>query len=402
MMHDYMDTQVVAIQVWPLQIPLRQPFKHATAERSVADPLVVEVELANGTIGYGETLARPYVTGETPATVQAALGGVLLEALVDARPQSMSEVLELVESLPWQDRDRQDCPAARAGLELALLDAYSRFFQRDILQLSGWFDDPGFGPPGSTGHVRYAIVLGSAEPRKIQRQIRLARLCGIRDFKLKMGDPDLDRDRARLDAAIKVLSWDLESQRVTLRVDANGAWKKLDAMYILSRMEGLPLAAVEQPTPRGTEEIWQDLHEASGLPIMADESVVTFVDAEVLLSTHAVQFLNLRISKNGGLTAAIRLAALARRWNCGVMIGCMVGETAILSAAQVKMLNLIDNASFVEGCFGRLLLRDDVGKRVQFGIGGRVPKVPRMCLGARVDRDRLASLCPEGPTRLSP
>ena len=90
-----------------------------------------------------------------------------------------------------------------------------------------------------------------------------------------------------------------------------------------------------------------------------------------------VQALNVRISKNGGLTAAVRLAAFARRRNLKLMIGCMVGETAILSAAQVKMLNLVDNAAFVEGCFGRLLLRDDVGKRVQFGIGGRVPKVPR-------------------------
>ena len=76
------------------------------------------------------------------------------------------------------------------------------------------------------------------------------------------------------------------------------------------------------------------------------------------------------------------------------MIGCMVGETAILSAAQVKLLNLVDNVAFVEGCFGWLLLRDDVGKRVQFGFGGRVPKVASLCLGARVDRDRLATLVP--------
>ena len=397
-----MDSQVVAIQVWPLRIPLRRPFKHAAAERAVADPIVVEVELANGTIGYGETLARPYVTAETPATLQAALGGVLLEPLVDARPQSMSEVLELAESLPWQDRDGQACPAARAGLELALLDAYSKFFQRDILQLSGWFGEPNFGPPGSTRRVRYAIVLGSQEPRKVLRQVRLARLCGIRDFKLKMGDADADRDRARLDAVMKTLSRDLLSRAVTLRIDANGAWQPDAAMNILSGLKDSPIAAVEQPTPRGTEETWADLHRASGLPIMADESLVTMKDAEHLLQTHAVQALNVRISKNGGLTAAVRLAAFARRNSLRLMVGCMVGETAILSAAQVKLLNLVDNAAFVEGCFGWLLLRDDVGKRVQFGFGGKVPKVENLSLGARVDRDRLARLCPEGPKRLAP
>ena len=246
-----MDSQVVAIQVWPLQIPLRRRFKHAAAERAVADPIVVEVELANGTIGYGETLPRPYVTAETAATVQSALSTVLLEALVDARPQSMSEVLELAESLPWQDRDGLACPAARAALELALLDAYSRYFQRDILQLAGWFDVPGFGPPGSARRVRYALVLGSETPHNLCRQVRLARLCGIRDFKLKMGDVDADRDRSRLDMVLKTLSRDLQRQKVTLRIDANGAWQPDAALAILTGLKGLPIAAVEQPTPRG-------------------------------------------------------------------------------------------------------------------------------------------------------
>jgi L-alanine-DL-glutamate epimerase-like enolase superfamily enzyme len=397
-----MDSQVVAIQVWPLQVPLRRPFRHATAERAEADPLVVEVELANGTIGFGETLPRPYVTGETAATVQAALRGVLLQALVDARPESMSEALDLAESLPWKDRDGQGCPAARAALELALLDAYSRFFQRDIVQMAGWFGVAGFGPPGSSRRVRYGLVLGSDEPRKLRQQIRLARLCGIRDFKLKMGDADAGRDRARLDAVMGILSAGLRSRKVTLRMDANGAWQPDAAAGVLAGLKGLPIAAVEQPTPRGTEETWRQIHDLCGLPIMADESLVTMQDAERLAQGRAVQALNVRISKNGGLTAAVRLAELARRYNLALMVGCMVGETAILSAAQVRLLQIVDNAAFAEGCYGRLLLRDDVGKRVQFGYGGRVPKVASRGLGMHVDRDRLASLCPEGPTRLSP
>ncbi len=397
-----MDTQVVAIQIWPLQIPLRRPFKHAAAERSVADPIVVEVELANGTIGYGETLPRPYVTTETPATVEAALRTVLLEALVDARPQSMPEALDLAEALPWTDRDGQACPAARAGLELALLDAYGRYFRRDVVQMAGWFDAPGFGAPGSAKRVRYAIVLGSAEPAKLVRMVRLARWCGIRDFKLKVGEADPGRDRVRLDALMQVLGRDLASGKVTLRIDANGAWQPDAAMEILKGWKGLPIAAVEQPTPRGLEQTWRDLHEVSGLPMMADESLVTMQDAEYLLESDAVQALNVRISKNGGLTAAARLADFARRNDLKLMVGCMVGETAILSTAHVKLLNLVDNAAFAEGCFGRLLLRDDVGPPVQFGVGGRPPRVRRQGLGAKVDRQRLARLCPEGPKRWAP
>lgn len=395
-----MDTQVVAITVWPLQVPLRRPFKHAAAQRSLADPMVVEVELASGVMGYGETLPRPYVTTETPATVQAAILSTLLEALAEVRPQSLPEAFELAESLPWKDRDRQVCLAARAAVELALLDAYSRQFRRDLAELGGWFGAPGFGPPGSLRRARYAVVLGSENPARIVRQLRLARLCGIRDFKLKIGDADLEQDRRRLQAVCKVLGAALSRHAATLRVDANGAWSFEQAMEAMRMLQGLPIAAVEQPTARGQEEQWPQLHELSGLPIMADESLVTMQDAEYLVQARAVQAFNIRISKNGGLTAAVRLAEFARRHDLTVMIGCMVGETAILSAAHVKLLGLIDNATFAEGCFGRLLLREDVGKRVQFGFAGRPPRIAPLGLGMTVDRAALARLCPEGPKRL--
>ncbi len=397
-----MDTQVVAIQIWPLQIPLRKPFKHAAAQRSTADPIVVEVELADGTIGYGETLPRPYVTAETSATVKAAVGSTLLEALVDARPQSMPEALELAESLPWTDHDGQPCPAARAAVELALLDAYSRLFKRNLVDAAGWFGIPGYGSPGSLDKVRYSIVLGSATPAKLLGQIRLARLCGIRDFKLKLGDADLAKDHDRLDAVTKVLGRSLAAGKVTLRVDVNGAWKPEQAVEAMQWLKGKPVSAVEQPTPRGTEQCWPKLHDLSGLAIMADESLATLHDAEALVESGAVQALNVRISKNGGLTGAIRLAEFARNKDLSLLIGCMVGETAILSAAQVKLLSIISNATFVEGCFGWLLLRDDVGRRVQFGLAGRPPRVADHGLGMVVDRDRLSRLCLEGPKRLSP
>lgn len=59
-------SQVHCLRLYPLAIPLRKPFEHAAKTREVADPIVVEAELGDGTLGHGETLARPYVTGETP------------------------------------------------------------------------------------------------------------------------------------------------------------------------------------------------------------------------------------------------------------------------------------------------------------------------------------------------
>jgi hypothetical protein len=49
-------------------------------------------------------------------------------------------------------------------------------------------------------------------------------------------------------------------------------------------------------------------------------------------------------------------------------VGCMVGESSILSAAQRQLLWLCAAPRFVEGNYGRFLLGDDRGRRcLRFG-----------------------------------
>jgi len=398
-----MDTQVVAIEIWPLAIPLRRPFEHAACRRSVAEPLVVQVELANGVVGFGEALPRPYVTGETAATVEAAIKSVLLDALVPARPKSMAEALEIAESLPWHDQDGQPCNAARAAVELALLDAYGKAFGRSVGQMAGWFGTPGFGPPGSLRKVTAAGVLGMADPSKLRRSVRLMRCYGLRDFKLKVGGDDPAVDSARLDAVLQVLGRALKDGRATLRIDANGAWEPEVAAKVLSGWKDLPIAAVEQPCPPGTEPQWQQIASACGLPLFADESLTDMADARYLAQLSFISGFNIRISKNGGLTAAVRLAEVAKQAGLQVLAGCMVGETGILSAAFLHFLSIVDNATYAEGCYGRWLLRSDVcRRRVRFGFGGRLPAPAGPGLGISVDPDRLRRFCSGRPIRVAP
>jgi len=59
---------VHSVRLYQVQIPLRRPFKHAVAERAVADNVVCQVTLDDGTEGWGEGVPRGYVTGETPET----------------------------------------------------------------------------------------------------------------------------------------------------------------------------------------------------------------------------------------------------------------------------------------------------------------------------------------------
>lgn len=392
-------TAVQRILVWPLAIPMRRTVSHAASERSVADPVVVEVELGNGVTGCGETLARPYVTGETVPSVQAALRGVLMQHVLGLHPTSFAEALEGADSLPFVDDNHRPIPAARAAMELALLDAYSRAFDRPLNSIAGWAGLAGFGTPGSRVAVRASGVLANRTPAGMMKTLRLLWWYGLRQFKLKVGD---DGDAERLDRAYAYLRPAIARGKASLRLDANGAWSKDEAIDRLGDWRDLPLAGVEQPLARGREEDLPLLKHVIQLPLIHDESLVTLGDARRLCEAGVADGFNIRISKCGGLLPALRLAAFARRHEVLIQLGCMVGETSILSAAGLRFLEITPGVTFLEGCFGSFLLRGDVVRRpLRFGYAGGLPPLDPAGLGVQADPARLQALCPEGPETIA-
>jgi len=377
---------------------MRVRFQHAAAERSVADPIVVAIELADGTAGYGETHPRPYVTGETHESVIAAIRNVFLPMLVEMRPANFGQVIEAAACLPLSDHCGRVITAARAAVELALLDAYGRAFGRALDTLAGWFDEPWLGPAGSRETVRFSGVISGTDTRRACWTIRKMRLYGLRHFKLKVGDAD---DKERVDACVRLLGGKLPAGKATLRLDANGAWSADEAADKLRAWQTLSIACVEQPVAKDDAEGWRELSRRVSLPLMADESLVTPEDAERLAALRNAVWFNIRISKNGGLIPAIHLAVIAHKHGIPYQLGCMVGETSILSAAGRWFLQLVAGVHFAEGSFGRFLLRDDVvAKPLRFRYGGRWIPQAGPGLGINIDRDRLETLSVASPTRL--
>ena len=95
---------------------------------------------------------------------------------------------------------------------------------------------------------------------------------------------------------------------------------------------------------------------------------------------------------------SIRLAALAKRHGIGVVMGSLVGETSILTAAGRRFLECVPGVRFAEGSFGTFLVsRDVTAKSVRFTCGGRWRPLSGLGWGVNVDMERLRSLCPEHP-----
>jgi L-alanine-DL-glutamate epimerase-like enolase superfamily enzyme len=392
---------VRSLRIHRLAIPLRVRFEHAAAVRETADPLVVEA--VGGApyaheVGYGETLARPYVTGETAESAYEDIVRWFAPRLSGFRPGTFADALEFIEALPLQVEGRI-VTAARAAVELALLDLTCRAFRRRPADIVGWMDLPGFGSPGCRLAARYSGVVLGRTPRKLKAWLRLQRLYGLRDFKLKVAVAGWED---RLQWAHQALGRALAEKRATLRVDANGGWSLPEARDALALLERCGVCALEQPLSDANDADLPQLAEQTRCELIADESLLTAVDAQRLIEGGGVHVLNIRIAKNGGLLPALRIARLARAAGVDVQLGCLVGETSILSAAGVAFLEACPKVRFVEGAFGRLLLRADVIRHpVRFGFGGRVRARRGFGLGVTVEPAALESLAAAPPRSLA-
>jgi muconate cycloisomerase len=376
--------QVRDVQIHRLAIPMRMRFEHAAAARETADPVIVQISAASPYaefVGFGETLARPYVTGETAETVAQDLAGLLVPRLAAFRPESFFAALEFIEALPLQHEGRIIC-AARAALELALLDLAGQVFQRRPAEVAGWLGLPGFGPPGCLETARYSGIVVGRTRAKLATLTRLQRWYGLRDFKIKAAVPGWEQN---LEQAHRVLRRAIATGRATLRVDANGGWSLAEANEALAMLERCGVSAVEQPLSETHDGDLPWLAEQTRCDLIADESLLTIEDAQRLAQGGGVKVFNVRIAKNGGLMPALRIARTALAAGIDVQLGCLVGETSILSAAGVAFLESCPRVRFVEGAFGWMLLRDDVTRgSIRFGRGGRIAARRGYGLGVNV------------------
>ena len=124
------------LTAYVVRLPLKRPFKHASATRNDSDNVLMRCELADGTTGWGEGVPRSYVTGETPDGCLAQLAATPIAEQLSRDCNSWPDVIDLCEQFqPAVDRDDpRGCygNALRCAVELSILDAFGRLFGEPV------------------------------------------------------------------------------------------------------------------------------------------------------------------------------------------------------------------------------------------------------------------------------
>jgi muconate cycloisomerase len=373
--------RVTELRVFAVDLPFKVAFRHAAAARTSSDSLFLRARLDNGAEGWGESLPRAYVSGESREQAFALLRDTILPALAGQSFGSLPEVVSFLEKCdgkapPEWARPEVPQTAAWCGVDLALLDAFGK--------AAG---EPAWPAAAGAGRYRYSGVVSAGHGWPYAKSLLRIRAFGFRQVKLK-----LERDGA---VAAARTARRLLGRRVDLRVDANMAWDVQQALKVIGQLQAVGIRSFEQPIASSDLAGLARLVAESSASIMVDEGLTDRDSLQRFIAQRACTAVNVRISKCGGLVAAAARCREALAAGLVLRVGCQVGESSLLSAAHLRLLaslaQLTPGVRYAEGCFGEHLLQTDpVAPLVQFRFGGRPPPhPPGGGLGVRVDLSAL-------------
>jgi L-Ala-D/L-Glu epimerase / N-acetyl-D-glutamate racemase len=375
---------ITSLHVYAVDLPFRTTFRHSAASRRTSESLFLRARLDTGAEGWGECLPRAYVSGETREDAFALLRDALLPGLLGQSFASLGDVTSFLEKCDGKappDWVAPEVPQSSAwsSIDLALIDAFGKASNEAIWPLAMGVEN--------LERYRYSGVVSADRGWQLIATLLKMRAFGFPHVKLKVG-----REGARQAARI---SRRILAHKVDLRVDANMAWTVEEALDLIPKLRAMGIEWFEQPVAAGDMVGLARLVRESSAGVVVDEGLTDRQSLEEIISQRAATGVNIRISKCGGLVAA--LARCHEALDAGLMlqVGCQVGESSLLSAAHVTLLSALarrdPGVRFAEGCFGRHLLREDpVTPTVQFHYRGRAPSRPTgPGLGVRMDPNRL-------------
>lgn len=382
--------RVAGFTAFVIRVPLRRPFRHASATRQSSDNLLVQCRLEDGTTGWGEGVPRAYVTGDTAEDSLRLLAAQPLQARFDGDCTDWADVVAMLDrfhnfTVAGDPRGARGNPL-RAAVEISVLDAFGQVFDKPLSDVgSAVVEAQSLRTPPRA--VRYSTTIDAEHANRLWKSAVKMRLYGFRQCKVKIGC-SADDDAARLGTVRRWIG-----PRVDLRVDANEAW---DAQDFVRRAEPLlahGISCIEQPLPHEQLAELRALRSRVPVPIMLDESLTSWQDATAAIDLDAGDLWNLRLSKCGGFLACLRLAALAQQHGRSYQLGCHPGETGILSAAGRHWAQSVQNIRYCEGSYDRHVLAANlINEDITFRYGGWAPPLTAAGLGVSVDRGRLQAM----------
>ena len=304
------------INVYQVDLPIKEGCyswadgKHVNA----FDSTIVEIETEAGECGYGEVC--PLGPSYLPAYATGARTGIgeIARHLIGLDANQIG-IINLV-----MDRELLGHPYVKSAIDMACWDILGKKTGLPICELFG-------GRQGEVIDLYRAISQDNPEAMASKVKVYLAE--GYNKFQLKVGG-DANEDIHRIHLAREILRND-----EVLVADANMGWLTHDALKVTNAISDLDVY-IEQPCSSYNDCLKIRRH--TDVPFILDESIDCVTSLITAYKDSAIDIVNLKISKVGGLTKARQIRDLCVSLNIPMTIedswGSDIGTAAIAHLAH--------------------------------------------------------------------
>ena len=304
-----------------LEAALDGPFSWSLGWARTRTALLVEIEAADGTVGWGESYG--------PARPNAAVVEAMKPLLIGADALASEAIWERLYAA-FRDHGQKGLPVqALSGIDVALWDLKGRHFGVPAYRL--------MGGPVRTEVQAYATGLyrrEAGDPRDYLAEEAAGYAAeGFGAIKLKVGFGVAE------DAEVGKAVREAIGPGVALMVDANHAYDAARAIQLGRRIADLDVGWFEEPVPPEDLAGYADVRAGQPIPVAGGECEFTRFGFRELLVRHAVDVVQPDTCAAGGLSECFKIAAMANAH--GVRYVPHVWGTGVALAAALQLLAVL-------------------------------------------------------------
>jgi D-galactarolactone cycloisomerase len=345
------------------------------------DAVIVKVSTQGGITGWGEAHH-----GRCPGAVAHLVNTTMKQLVVGQDANDITGVWKKVydKQLASHGMGAGAC-LALSGIDMALWDIRGKAHELPLYKLLGGRSKP---IPAYAG----GVSLGYQEPASLVDEARPHVQAGYKAVKLRVGDT-VSRDIERVGAIRKTFG-----AALAILVDANTGYTVADARAAMPALDELDVGWLEEPFPAHDYLSYRMAARYGRVPLAAGENHYTRFEFNRVIEDGAITILQPDLSKTGGITEALRIAALASSWK--LPIHPHTSMTGLNMAATIHFLAAIDNGGYFEADISKNnLFRDQlVSTPYEVDGEGRVLPLEGHGIGVELDEQFLkAHPVIEGP-----
>lgn len=327
---------ITGIDIFQADIALKEPFRISIMEITSARNVIIRLQTDSGVFGLGEAAPFWRICGETREIDLAAARDLAL-LLKGKDPLAIEDRIRDMEGYLTHNT------TIVSAFEMALWDILGKAAGLPLYAILG----------GRRRELVTDLTIGLDTPDSMANKALEIRALGFNAIKVKLGTT-LEQDVARI-AAIRAAV----GPEIPLRIDANQGWDPTTAIATLRALEPFGIQYCEQPVAHWNHAALKRARAATTIPIMADEAVFNEQDAFALCRDECCDYLNIKLSKSGGIRHALDICAVAQACGAGCMVGCMM-ESRLGLTATAHVAAARDVICFVDLDTAWMLAEDPV------------------------------------------